>query len=185
MGIIISLNHFGISSSQRFRGLPLGRLPIGWVMSVLLWEAVGAILLTCDHHLIVFLFDIHSDGCMFTRRLISSVLVLSILVFPAAFLRHLTSVVVSICLSLLVRVPCFTLVKYSWREHLIYYLCLGGHADCLCPRIGDIWLKTCAIFKHLAMPSSLQPPSLTNRLPGYVNVSTFFFIFPPSNSMSQ
>ena len=48
--------------------------------------AVGAILLTCDHHL--FLFAVCSAGCMFTRRLISSFLTLSILVFSAAFLRH-------------------------------------------------------------------------------------------------
>ena len=33
---------------------------------------------------------------MFTRRLIFSFLILSILVFPAAFLRHLISVVVNI-----------------------------------------------------------------------------------------
>ena len=69
-----------------------------------LWEAVGAILLMCDHHLILFLLAVCSAGCMFTRRLISSFLILSILFFPAAFLRHLISVVVNICLSLLVRV---------------------------------------------------------------------------------
>ncbi len=69
-----------------------------------LWVAVGAILLMCDRHLILFLLAVCSAGCMFTRRLISSFLILSILVFPAAFLRHLISVVVNICLSLLVRV---------------------------------------------------------------------------------
>ena len=70
----------------------------------LLCGAVGAILLTCDHHLILFLFAVCSAGCMFTRRLISSFRVLSFLVFRAAFLRHLISVVVNICLSLLLRV---------------------------------------------------------------------------------
>ena len=104
IGIPISLYHLGTSSSQRFRGLPLGRRPSGWITSALLWGAVGAILLRCDHHLILFLFAVCSVGCMFNRRLISSFLILSILVFPAAFLRHLISVVVNICLSLLVRV---------------------------------------------------------------------------------
>ena len=42
---------------------------------------------------------------MFTRRLISSFRIFSILFFPAAFLRHLVSVVVNICLTLLVSVP--------------------------------------------------------------------------------
>ena len=104
IGIPISSYHFGTSSSHRFRGLPLGRFPAGWITSALLWGAVGAILLTCDHHLIVFMFAVCSAGCMFTRRLISSFLILSIPVLPAAFLRHLISVVVSICLSLLVSV---------------------------------------------------------------------------------
>ena len=104
VGIPISLYHLGTSSSQRCRGLPLGRRPSGWITSVLLWGAVGAILLTCDHNLVFFLFAVCSAGCMFTRRLISSFLILSILVFPAAFLRHLISVVVNICLSLLVSV---------------------------------------------------------------------------------
>ena len=104
IGIPISLYHLGTSSSQRFHGLPLGRRPSGWITSALLWGAVGAILLMCDHHLILLLFAVCSAGCMFTRRLISSFLILSILVFPAAFLRHLISVVVNICLSLLVRV---------------------------------------------------------------------------------
>ena len=45
-----------------------------------------------------------SAGCMFSRRLISSFLILSILAFPAAFLRHLISDVVTTCLSLLMRV---------------------------------------------------------------------------------
>ncbi len=96
--------HLGTSSSQRFRGLPLGRRPSGWITGALLWGAVGAILLMCDHHLVLFLLAVCSAGCMFTRRLISSFLILSILVFPATFLRHIISVVVNICLSLLVRV---------------------------------------------------------------------------------
>ena len=41
---------------------------------------------------------------LFTRRLLSLFLILSIVFFLAAFLRHLISVVVNICLSLLVRV---------------------------------------------------------------------------------
>ena len=102
--IPISLYHLGTSSSHRFRGLPLGRRPPGCITSALLWGAVGVILLMCDHHLILFLLAVCCAGCMFTRRLISSFLTLSILVFPAAFLRHLISVVVNICLSLLVRV---------------------------------------------------------------------------------
>ena len=44
--IAISLYHFGPSSSHRFRGLPLGRIPTGWITSALLWGAVGAILMT-------------------------------------------------------------------------------------------------------------------------------------------
>ena len=95
IGIPISLYHLGTSSSQRFRGLPLDRRPSGWITSASLWGAVRAILLMCDHHLI--LFAVCSAGCMFTRRLISSFLMLSILVFPPAFLRHLISVVVNIC----------------------------------------------------------------------------------------
>ena len=79
--IAISLYYFGISPSHRFRRLPLGRLPTyGWVTSALLWGDVGAILLACDHHLIVFLFAVCSAGCMFTRRLIYSFLILSIVV---------------------------------------------------------------------------------------------------------
>ena len=105
IGIPISLYHdLGTSSSQRFHGLPLGRRPSGWITSALLWGAVGAILLTCDHHLILFLFAVCSTGCMFTRRLISSSLILSILAFPVAFLRRLISVVVNNCLSLLMSV---------------------------------------------------------------------------------
>ena len=61
-------------------------------------------ILMCDHHLILFLLAVCSAGCMFTRCLISSFLTLSILVFPAAFPRHLISVVVNTCLSLLARV---------------------------------------------------------------------------------
>ena len=102
IGITISLYHLGTSSSLRFRGLPLGRRPSGWITSDLLWGAIVAILLTCDHHLI--LFAVCSTGCMFIRRLIFSFLILSILIFPAAFLRHLIYVFVNICLSLLVSV---------------------------------------------------------------------------------
>ena len=103
IGIHISLYHIGISSSLRFTCIPLGRRPSGWITSALLWGAVGAILLTCDHYLILFLFAVCSAGCMFTRRLISSFLIFSILVFPAAFLI-LFSVVINFCLSLLVSV---------------------------------------------------------------------------------
>ena len=90
--IAISLHHFGISSSRRLRGLPLGRFPIAWITSALIWGAVGAILLTCDQYLILFMFAVCSAGCIFTRRIISSFRILSILVFPAAFLRHIISV---------------------------------------------------------------------------------------------
>ena len=61
-----------------------------------------------------------SAGCMFTRRLISSFLILSILVFPAAFLRHLISVVVNICLSLLVSVQ-FSSSSYKWCRWTRYH----------------------------------------------------------------
>ena len=61
------------------------------------------LVLSYDHHLILFLFAVCSAGCMFIGRLISSFLILSILVFRAAFLRHLISVVVNICPSLLAR----------------------------------------------------------------------------------
>ena len=104
IGIPISLYHLGTSSSQRFRVLPLGRRPSGWITSALLWGAVGAILLMCDHHLILFLFAVCSAGCMFTRRRIYYFLIVSILVFPAAFLRHIISVVVNICHYSLMRV---------------------------------------------------------------------------------
>ena len=66
-----------------FVAFPFHRLPTGWITSALLWGAVGAILLTCDHRLI--LFAVCPAGCMFTHRLISSFLILSILVFPAVF----------------------------------------------------------------------------------------------------
>ena len=66
IGIPISLYHLGTSSSQRLRGLPLGRRPSGWITSALLWGAVGAIHLMCDHHLILFLLAVCSAGCMFT-----------------------------------------------------------------------------------------------------------------------
>ena len=62
------------------------------------------ILLMCAKCQLPDLVLVCSAGCMFNRRLISSFLILSILVFPAAFLRHLISVVVNIYLSLLVRV---------------------------------------------------------------------------------
>ena len=78
IGVPISLYHSGISSSQRFRGLPIGR----WITRALLWGAVGAILLTCDHHHLILL-AVCSAGCMFTRRLtvvlISEILVCSLL----------------------------------------------------------------------------------------------------------
>ena len=86
-----------------FLAFPSVVVPLYRLLAVL-WGAVGAILLMCDHHLILFVFDVCSAGCMFTRRLISSFLILSILVFPAAFPRHLICVVVNICLSLMVRV---------------------------------------------------------------------------------
>ena len=114
--IPISLYHFGTLSSHRFRGLPLGRLPTGWITSALLWGAVGVILLTCDHNLILFLFAVCSAGCMFTRRLISSFLILPILVFSAAFLWHLISVVVSICLSFLVKVQFSLLLRIHFQQ---------------------------------------------------------------------
>ena len=46
----------------------------------------------------------YHDGSMFTHRLISLFLILSILVFLAICLRHLIFVVVNICLTLLARV---------------------------------------------------------------------------------
>ena len=53
----------------------------------------------------LFLFVVCSAGCMFTRRrLISSFLMLSIPVFPAAFLRHLIAVFANIILPLLVMI---------------------------------------------------------------------------------
>ena len=139
IGIPISSYHFGASSSHRFRGLPLGRFPTGWITSALLWGAVGAILLTCDHHLILFLFAVCSAGCMFTRRLISSFLILSILVFPVAFLRHLISVVVNICLSLLVRVQ-FSLWYSRVGVNTAFMICvLVVMVISLCPSIGESW----------------------------------------------
>ena len=91
-----------VSSSHRFRGLPLGRLATGWITGDLFWGAVGATLLARDHVLILSLFAVCSAGCMFTRRLISSFLVL--LVYPAAFLRHLIAVFANISLHLLVMI---------------------------------------------------------------------------------
>ena len=81
----ISLYHSGTSYSQRFCGLPLGRLPTGWInKSALLWGAVDAILLKCDHHLILYMCAVCSACYMFPRHLISSFLVLSIFVSPGA-----------------------------------------------------------------------------------------------------
>ena len=56
-----------------------------------------------------------------TRHLISSFLILSILVFPAAFLRRIISVVVNICLPLLV------------TGQVSLWLSLGGHGDFIVP----------------------------------------------------
>ena len=62
--------HFGISSAQRLRGLPNGMFSF-WFKRFAL-GTVGAIPLTCDHHL--FMCAICPAGCMLTRRLISSFL---------------------------------------------------------------------------------------------------------------
>ena len=72
IGIPICLYHLGTPSSQRFRGLPLGRRPSGWITSALLWGAVGATLLTCacDQHLILFLFAVCSASCMFATSIL-------------------------------------------------------------------------------------------------------------------
>ena len=76
---------------------------------------------------------------MFTRRLISSFLILSILVFPAAFLRHLISVVVNICLSLLVRVQ-FSLWYSRVGVNTAFMICvLVVLVISLCPSIGESW----------------------------------------------
>ena len=75
--------------------LSLGRLHAGWISSA---PPPGSCLI-----LIIVLFAVCS--CMFTCHLISPFLILSILVFPAAFLRRInpvTSVGVNICPSLLV-----------------------------------------------------------------------------------
>ena len=50
----------------------------------------GVILLTCDHHLV--LLAVCSASCIYTRPLIYSFLILSILVFPVAFLNTLSRV---------------------------------------------------------------------------------------------
>ena len=133
IGIPISLYHLGTSSSQRFRGLPLGRPSSGWITSALLWGAVGAILLMFDHHLILFLLAVCFAGCMFTRRLISSFLILSILAFHAVFSEttHLCC-----CQHLPFFAgegPVFTLAKQSWGEYRLYDMCLGDHADFFVP----------------------------------------------------
>ena len=105
IGIAISLYHFGTSSSQRFRGLPLGHFPTGWITSALLWGAVDAILLTCDHRLIFVLvcclfcwFHVYSPSNFFVSDL-------SILVFLATFLLLSTCAFRWWCIS------SFTLVK--------------------------------------------------------------------------
>ena len=71
---------------------------------------------------------------MFTRRLISSFLSLSILVFPAAFLRDLISVVVNICLSLLVSGQFSLWYSRVGGEYRLYDLCLGRHGDFFVPK---------------------------------------------------
>ena len=89
--------------------------------------------LTCDHHLVLFLFDVCSAGYItFTRRLISSFLILSIVVFHVAFLKHFIGIVVNICLSLLARVK-FSLCKKSWDDYCFYDIRLGGHANFCVP----------------------------------------------------
>ena len=79
--IPISLYHFDTSSSQGFHGLPLVVfliVSIGWITSALLWGAVGSILLTCDHHLMLLL-AVCSVGCLLNYRLFYSFLILSTL----------------------------------------------------------------------------------------------------------
>ena len=61
---------------------PLGRLPTCRITGVLLWGAIGAVLLTYDDHLILFLFAVCSVGCIFIRSLVASFLISSILNFP-------------------------------------------------------------------------------------------------------
>ena len=109
-------------------------------MSDLLWGADGAILLTYDHRLIQLLFAVCSDRCMFIRCLCSSCLILSILVFPAAFPRYLVSVVVNICLTLLVRVQFYLCQRRVGVNTAFYDLCVGGLADLIVPEyIEDSW----------------------------------------------
>ena len=51
-----------ISSSQRLCGLPLGRLPTGWITSYLRQVVVPDILLMWDHGMFLFLFAVCSAG---------------------------------------------------------------------------------------------------------------------------
>ena len=85
--IPVSLYHFGIklSSSHRFWGLSLvGSIQAG-TRVLYCGGAVGEILLTCEYQLILLLLAICFACCIFTRRLISSFLILPILIFPIAF----------------------------------------------------------------------------------------------------
>ena len=77
---------------------------------------------------------------MFTHRLISSFLILSILVFPVPFLGHLISVVViNICLSLLVSVG-FSLWYSRVGVSTAYMICvLVVMLIHLCPIIVENW----------------------------------------------
>ena len=53
----------------RYNRLPSDFVAFSSVASLvaLLWGAVGAILLTCDHHMVLFLFAVSCTGCMFTH----------------------------------------------------------------------------------------------------------------------
>ena len=89
-----------MSSSPRFRGLPLGHFPTGWITNALLWRAVGAILLTCEHQLIFLVccllcwLHVCSPPHFFVSDLIHSGLSCSFSETPHIFC-------VNICLSLL------------------------------------------------------------------------------------
>ena len=64
--IPISLYHLGTSLFPAISWSSLSRRPCGWITSALLWGAVGAILLTFDHHLILFLCVVCSVvACLF------------------------------------------------------------------------------------------------------------------------
>ena len=83
-------------------------------------------------------------------------LILSILVFPVAFLRHLISVVVNICFSLLARVQ-FSLWFSRVGANTAFMICvLVVMLISLCPSIGGRWQKTCAAFKAPVTPG-LRP----------------------------